>query len=161
MSLSEFRESFEGGVSRAADDKIERGLWSGEKAVETSRSEMTQLLPQGHDTPGFSFYKVINEVTGERVGETWMSVDTKGGRTHCWIHWIMIEPTFRRSGHARRTLDLIEGIARKAGAVRVGLHVLADNHAALKLYADCGFAPSSHRLAKRLAPSDRDHEGRR
>ncbi len=156
MSADEFRDSVEKGISRAAEDNIVRGLWSPKVALETARSEMAQLLPQGRETPGFSFLKIIDETTGERVGETWYSVDSKGGRNHFWVHWIMVEPRFRRQGHARATLHQLASNARETGADRIGLHVLADNSEALALYAALGYLPTSHRMARRLPRSDTD-----
>lgn len=150
LSEEEFLRSYEEGVTRHAGDMVQRGLWAMESAEAAAREDMTQLLPQGGRTQGFVFLKIVDEATGERVGETWYSTDVKGGRTHFWVHWIGVDPQFRRKGHARQTLEQLAARAREAGADRMGLHVLADNTDALSLYARLGFSYSSHRMSKRL-----------
>lgn len=150
MSEEEFARSYDRGVARQAEEMVRRGLWSREEAPAAARSDMHELLPHGRATPGFSFCSIVDDPSGDRVGEAWYSTDVKGGRTHFWVHWIFVDRPHRRRGHARRTLELLEERAREAGADRIGLHVLADNDEALALYAKVGFRASSHRLAKRL-----------
>lgn len=150
MSADEFRDSFERAILRVAEENVRRGLWVAGMALEAARSEVNQLLPQGRDTPGFSFSKIVDETTNEKVGETWYAVDSKGGRAHFWVHWIMVEPPFRRRGYGRATLEELATMARGAGADRIGLHVLADNSDALGLYGALGYRPTSLRMARRL-----------
>ena len=134
---------------RIAVDNVNRGLWSPGVAADTCRSEFDQLLPGGQNTPGFSFLNVVDDTTGSRIGEVWYSVDTKGGKPHFWIHWITVDPRVRRQRHATQILERLEILAGKAGADRLGLHVLADNEAALGLYQKLGYTPTSLRMAKR------------
>jgi ribosomal protein S18 acetylase RimI-like enzyme len=150
MTADEFRESLDRGIQRVAEENVARGLWSEGQALEASRSEMAQLLPQGRETPGFSFMNIVDDRTGLRVGEIWYSTDSKGGRTHFWVHWIMVEPQFRRLGHGRETLRQLAARAKASGADRIGLHVVADNASALALYAALGYHPTSHRMARSL-----------
>ncbi len=150
MNDEEFRRSFEEGILRHADEMVRQGLWSREDATVAARSDMDQLLPQGKSTPGFVFLSIVDEVSGDRVGETWYSTESRGGRSHFWVHWISVYPPFRRRGHARSTFGLLETLARESGADRIGLHVLADNDEALAVYRKLGFSPTSHRMAKRL-----------
>jgi N-acetylglutamate synthase len=65
---------------------------------------------------------------------------------------IEVDPAARRQGHARAVMMTLTEWAAARGAVRAWLEVLADNHAALALYASLGFA-DNHRYSYRTPPS--------
>ncbi len=150
MSANEVRSSIARGIVRSARENVARGLWARRVALTTSRKEYAELLPRGGATAGFSFVKIMDGQRGKRVGEAWFSVAAKGGRTHFWIHWLFVEPRYRRRGYARFVLREMAARARAAGADRLGLHVLADNTPARALYARMGFVPTSLRVARML-----------
>jgi len=150
MNKEEFHASLERGVSRVAVDNVDRGLWSRAAATGYSRSEFAKLLPKGQKTPGFTFVKALDQASGERVGEAWYSLDHDGGRPRFWVHWIEVDPPFRRRGNATWILEELARRARKAGSDRIGLHVQADNSSAIEFYKKIGFAPTSLRMAKKL-----------
>ena len=150
MSAGEYHESTERGIARHAEEQVARGLWSSERATEEARAEFARLLPQGAETPGFSFEKVLDEATGHAVGETWSYSRVVGGRPQFWVHWVGIDPPYRGQGFGKATLRALEERARAAGADRIGLNVFADNVVALELYRKLGFEATSVRMAKRL-----------
>ncbi|MCI4369534.1 MAG: GNAT family N-acetyltransferase [Thermoplasmata archaeon] len=150
MTSQEFEESLRSAIARRADDQVQHRIWSNAVASETSRREYAQLLPEGRDTPHFHFCKVIVAETGQRVGETWYSVEEKGGRIQFWLHWLWIDPSHRRRGYATQVFALLEQVARMKGADRVGLSVAADNRDALALYAKLGLQTTNMRMAKWL-----------
>jgi GNAT superfamily N-acetyltransferase len=65
---------------------------------------------------------------------------------------IEVDPEMRRQGHARAVMVTLTQWAAPRGAVRAWLEVLADNHAALALYASLGFA-DHHRYSYRTPPA--------
>jgi N-acetylglutamate synthase len=71
-----------------------------------------------------------------------------------WVGFTAIEvdPLLRRQGHAHAVMSALTQWAASRGAVRAWLEVLADNHAALSLYASLGFA-DHHRYSYRTPPS--------
>ncbi len=152
MTREQFRASIESSIVRIAEENRSLGLWEGGLAEATARGEFDQLLPQGFETPGFSFWTIVDNRSGVRVGEAWSSVDTKGGRPHFWVHWLFIDPAHRRRGYARDSLEELGRRAQAAGADRIGLHVLADNAPARSLYDKMGYRPTSLRMAQRLPP---------
>jgi RimJ/RimL family protein N-acetyltransferase len=155
MTPSEFDAALQRSVERHAADSVRQGLWTQEAALEASRSEFGQLLPQGHATPGRHFCNVFDSESGSLVGETWYSIRSLGGRTELWVDWIWTEPPERRKGYATVVLEELMDRARALGADRVGLSVLADNSGAMALYTKLGFLPNRIRLLRNLAPSDR------
>ena len=152
MSEEDFQASKARAIPRHAANQVRRGVWVAEEAEAASREYFAELLPQGRETPHYHFCNIVDEKTASRVGETWYSVRTKGGKTQFWIDWIWIEPTFRRRGFATQVFRLFEQMAIEAGADRVGLHVLADNDCALALYAKLGFRTTNMSMAKMLHP---------
>ena len=55
------------------------------------------------------------------------------------VHDVVVALTHRGQGIAEKMLVLVEGIARRRGACKLTLEVLAGNHAAQKLYRRVGF----------------------
>ena len=151
MNQEEFEACVAEAISRHAAEQVSRGVWAQDAAGEASRSDFAQLLPHGRETPNKRFLKVVDEITGIRVGETWYTVKEEGGRTQFWIDWIMILPPFRRRGYASQVLELLAAEASRAGANRLGLHVLSDNAAARALYTKVGYQVTSLRMSKRLS----------
>lgn len=152
MSNDDFRRSIERSIPRYADELVTRGRASPASALARSRSDFAELLPQGLATPGYQFRHVVDEPTGERVGETWYTVRSRGPVVDFWVDWIWIEPPHRRRGLATATLRRLEEEAVRLGAVEVGLNVFADNPGAMRLYEKLGYAPMSFHLLKRLGP---------
>ncbi|MCI4351390.1 MAG: GNAT family N-acetyltransferase [Thermoplasmata archaeon] len=153
MSEREFESSLERAVPRHAAECVRRGLWTESAAVEASRLEFAQLLPQGIRTPHRHFCTAIDAASGAPVGETWYFVQEKGGKTQFWIDWIWIDPRHRRQGHASRVLEHLAEIARVRGADRIGLSVVSDNPGAIALYAKLGYEPFRTQLVKLLTPT--------
>jgi ribosomal protein S18 acetylase RimI-like enzyme len=155
MTPAEFQASLEEGIRRHASECVRTALWKEAVALEESRREFAELLPQGSDTPGFHFCSVVNAEDSSRIGETWYTVQTKGGKIHFWVDWLWIAPPHRRRGHASEVLALLSARAAELGAERIGLGVMDDNDAAKALYARFGFLPWRAQLMKMLTTADR------
>ena len=56
-----------------------------------------------------------------------------------YVERLVISPSFRRQGMARRLLSAAEDLARDRGKETVGLHVTAENLRALRLYESEGY----------------------
>jgi GNAT superfamily N-acetyltransferase len=70
-----------------------------------------------------------------------------------WVGFAALEvdPSMRRRGHAHAVMITLTDWAASRGALRAWLEVLADNHAALALYASLGFT-EHHRYSYRSPP---------
>lgn len=158
MTEAEYRETIEKAVPRHAANCVRRGEWAAESALEASRKEYETRHPQGVRTQDHFFVKILDEGTGERVGETWYSSRQDGGKVRFWVEWLWIEPEFRRRGHARRVLELLAQEAVRRGAERIGLYVFNDNLGAVALYTGAGFAAKSMSMVKEIsAPAGGSH----
>ena len=63
--------------------------------------------------------------------------------SEAYVERLVISPSFRRQGMARRLLSAAEDLARDAGKRTVGLHVSGNNLAALRLYEAEGYVEVS------------------
>jgi len=63
--------------------------------------------------------------------------------TEAYVERLVISPSFRRQGIARRLLSAAEDLARETGKKSVGLHVTGNNLAALRLYEAEGYVEIS------------------
>jgi len=63
--------------------------------------------------------------------------------SEAYVERLVISPSFRRQGMARRLLAAAEDLAREAGKESVGLHVAGDNLRALRLYEAEGYVEVS------------------
>ena len=59
--------------------------------------------------------------------------------SEAYIERLVVSPSFRRQGMARRLLSAAEDLARDRGNTTVGLHVTGDNLSALRLYESEGY----------------------
>ncbi|MBA2533816.1 MAG: GNAT family N-acetyltransferase [Rubrobacter sp.] len=63
--------------------------------------------------------------------------------SEAYVERLVISPSFRRQGMARRLLAAAEDLARDAGKETIGLHVTGDNLGALRLYEAEGYVETS------------------
>jgi ribosomal protein S18 acetylase RimI-like enzyme len=59
--------------------------------------------------------------------------------SEAYVERLVVSPSFRRQGLARRLLSAAEELARDRGKATVGLHVTGDNLRALRLYESEGY----------------------
>jgi ribosomal protein S18 acetylase RimI-like enzyme len=150
MSEAEFQTSLERAIVRHAEYRTAAGTWTAERALEVSRAEFAELLPDGRGTPDHQFCHVVDDRNGRVVGETWYRAQERGGRLQFWVDWVWIDPAHRRRGYATRLLLLLAAKAEKLGAIHLGLSVVADNTNAIGLYSKLGFRVTRMQMTKRL-----------
>ncbi len=155
MDEEEFRASVEQGIVRHGIDMVRRGHWTEADAPSAARAEFALLLPDGRRTANRRFRTIVDAASGERVGETWCTVRTHGGKLQYWIDWLGIDEARRRQGYGRAALRALAEEAAREGAERIGLFVISDNVPARTLYEALGFREESRRLILSVAGSDR------
>ena len=152
MTVDEFEAFLKTDIPRYATEHVRAGNWGKDFALERSEAEFKGLLPQGAETPDHHLCKILDEVTGQRVGEVWYAIQRDHGVVQVFVFWIGIEEPYRRHGFATQTFHLLEVTARKEGASRVALSVFGHNQAAHSLYARLGYVPIGISMAKSVAP---------
>ena len=149
MTPEEFRAFLDWSVPDYAQANVRAGRWKESDAVDRSRAEYAQLLPQGVDTPD-NFLRTIIDEQGARVGEVWFALQKQEGWPQLFVYWIGIDERHRRRGYATEVFRIVEGEAKRLGAARVALHVFGDNTAARALYERLGYAAKNVIMAKQM-----------
>lgn len=136
-------------IAEYAEDKVAAGQWSADAAVERSRNDHAELLPQGVATPGHLLWSLVRTSDREPVGMLWINVVEKPTRG-AFIFNIEIYPPFRRHGFATQAMTKLEEEVRRLGVDDIGLHVFGHNTAARPLYEKLGYVATNINMSKRL-----------
>lgn len=139
----------EASIREYAAEKVEAGAWPASDALERSRREFAQELPDGRATAGHEVRSVVTDA-GERVGMVWFATEERPFGRVVFIYDISIEPAHRRRGYAQAALAEVEAYARDHGLVGVQLHVFGANAGARELYRRAGFVETDVTMLKRV-----------
>ncbi len=148
MLEDEFHSYIDHLVEDYAKDNVEAGYWQEGEALERSRKETGNLLPQGVKTP--SHYLYVIEDNSLAVGVIWMRVDPKAAVKGGFIFDLEINQQYRGKGFGKKAMLLIEEKAKEFGLRQIELHVFAKNKVARKLYGGLGYQVTSLNMTKKL-----------
>lgn len=135
-----------------AADKVASGQWSQEAALDLSKKEYEELLPQGLATPDNYLFTIIDSQAAA-VGVLWFAVITKFDARIAFVFDVSVWPERQREGHAFRAFLGLEDEIRRLGLSGIALHVFGHNTPAQALYAKLGFQPTNISLFKPVAPA--------
>ncbi|MEO8125162.1 MAG: GNAT family N-acetyltransferase, partial [Burkholderiales bacterium] len=124
-----------------------------EEAIELSRKEFAELLPQGLATPGNHLYTLRDPATDEAVGHLWIAEQERGGSKVAYVYDVAIRPEHQRKGHATRAFAALEAEVRELKLEGIALHVFGHNRSAQALYAKLGYRPTNIHMFKDIAPA--------
>ncbi len=150
MSTEKYSDYLDSGVLNYAKENVESGRWPEKGALERSRANFNQLLPQGLETPDNYLFEVIAEPGGPTVGSIWFAVEEQHGHRSAFVLDVEIKPEFRRQGHAKAAFEAVEIFVRKLGLSSIGLHVFGHNPGAQTLYSELGYEVTSINMLKKL-----------
>ena len=155
ISDSEYVAWFDTVVPEYAADKVASGQWSEDSALDLSRKEYAELLPQGRNTENNHIYTVLS-IEGEPVGTLWFVAKDRAKRRIAYVYDILIAPEHRRRGHALRAFQALEQEVARLGLDGIALHVFGHNHAAKALYVKLGYVVTNINMFKSLACATRN-----
>jgi ribosomal protein S18 acetylase RimI-like enzyme len=133
-----------------AEDKVAAGQWPQESALEQSRKEYAELLPNGRSTENNYIYSILG-AGGEVVGTLWIVAKERAGRRIAYVYDIHVSPMHRRQGHAFRAFQALEHEVGQLGLTGIALHVFGHNHEAQALYSKLGYVATNINMYKPLA----------
>ncbi|RQQ54945.1 GNAT family N-acetyltransferase [Burkholderia stagnalis] len=148
MTAGEFRVYRARAIDGYARDLVLSGQNPADEAAARARACFDTLLPDGLLTAGQTIVSLVDDATGDAIGDLWFAIVTEGPHRTLFIYDLDIAPPRRRQGWATRVLDALEADARRHGVTEIGLSVFNHNAAARALYRACGFVPITTTLIK-------------
>lgn len=146
MSAEQFNSWLEVSIVEYADAKIKAGNAASDEAVELSKREFEDLLPDGLNTADTYLLTVVDGDRNQSVGMLWLKVLNE--RQEMFIYDIRIDEQYRGQGYGKQTMLVMETFVRGLGVPKISLHVFGDNQVALKLYESVGFIATNIRMSK-------------
>ncbi|WP_431824037.1 GNAT family N-acetyltransferase [Burkholderia sp. F1] len=148
MTAGEFRAYRARAIEGYARDLVSSGQNAADEAAVRARTCFDTLLPDGLLTTGQTIVSLVDDDSGDTIGDLWFAIVTEGPNRTLFIYDLEIAPSRRRQGWATRVLDALEADARRHGVAEIGLSVFNHNTAARALYRACGFVPITTTLIK-------------
>jgi ribosomal protein S18 acetylase RimI-like enzyme len=148
MTEPEFQAYLAESVPRYAGEHVRAGDWHPAEALEKSRSEHQQLLPDGRATKNNFLWSLIDSETGSRVGILWLAVYPDRPQPSAFLFDFEIFEEFRGQGNGTRTLQALEEKARALGVDAISLHVFSHNTIAQSLYRKSGYETTGFHMTK-------------
>jgi ribosomal protein S18 acetylase RimI-like enzyme len=132
MSEAEFDVWVDGEVEGYAEELAATGL-SPESALEHSRTQMAELIPDGVHSPGMEFFSALVDETV--VGDLWLDMS----QDMAFVYNIEVGSAHRRRGYGAAIMNAGARYCRDAGHPYLGLNVFAHNPNARALYDKLGY----------------------
>jgi ribosomal protein S18 acetylase RimI-like enzyme len=148
MLQSEFEPYLERGVHEYAADHVRNGNWTAEEALEKSRKQFQDLLPEGVNSQDQFLYSIVDEETNNKMGLLWVQVRGQ----NAFIYDFLLDEEFRGKGFGKQALAAMDEELKSMNVQSVGLHVFGDNTNAQELYKKMGFQVTGMHMKKKLNP---------
>lgn len=150
MTQQQYDAYLEWSIPLYAHEMVEAGFWDPAGAVEKSRQEIPELLPQGLSTPDQYFYTIRDDLTNTDVGLMWLGISRKQAVPMAVINDFYIKESHRRQGYGTQALVAAEEKTRQLGLAAIGLRVFGHNRPALALYQKLHYQMVSISMRKAL-----------
>ena len=151
MTDAEFQTYLEFDIQRYAEGQVKAGNWDAAEALEKSRRDHQQLLPDGLATRNHHLFSLEDEDTGSKVGMIWFALDDQEPHRTAYVYDFIIHDEFRRRGYGTQALQALEIKVKELGINKISLHVFEHNHAARALYEKVGYEITGLDMLKRLS----------
>jgi len=115
-------------------------VMSQEEILPAARRHIEGLLPQGRQTRGQHFHRIV--VDGDPVGTLWWAEQLDETPPRVYVYDIEVDEEHRGKGVGTAAMQALEEEARRLGAKEVMLSVFFKNPGAIRLYERLGFRPS-------------------
>ena len=150
MSEAAFAKYTAGHIPAYAEDKIKSGQWQRDEALELSRRNFHELLPEGLATPDHHLFEICSD--DETVGALWFAVLPRGKHRTAYVYDVLVYPPHQGQGHGTRAFRALEDFVKERGLAGIALQVFGHNPGAQKLYRRLGFYPTNIHMFKSIAP---------
>lgn len=147
MTQLEFDTFLGRAIPEYAAEHVRAGNWLESEALEKSRKEFKDLLPQGLNSADNFLYTLVDD--DEAIGMIWVKVKAPPSKSG-FIYDVFIAERFRSKGYGKSLMLLLEEKARAMGLQSLALHVFGSNHVARKLYETIGYEITNVMMSKTL-----------
>lgn len=151
MTQAEYDAFLDVAVHEYADDHVRAGDWHPTEALDKSRQQFAELLPQGIATPKHYLYSIEDTDLNASVGMIWFALLDQRPSPIAFVYDFRVEEQFRNRGYGRQALLAIEDKVKALGVFRIELHVFGHNRPALHLYEQVGYEARHIDMVKELA----------
>lgn len=148
MTQEDFVPYLERGIREYAEDHVRNGNWTAEEALEKSRKQFQDLLPEGVNSKDQFLYSIVDEEINNKMGLLWVQVRGQ----NAFIYDFLIDEEFRGKGFGKQALTAMDEELKSMNVQSVGLHVFGDNTNAQELYKKMGFQITGLHMKKKLNP---------
>lgn len=145
MQHEDFESYFERDIREYAEEHVRNGNWSAEEALERSRKEHQQLLPDGLESRNQYLFSII-DASDQKLGILWVNIEN--GRA--FIYDFRIDEAQRGKGYGKQALVALDEKLKAMDVQSVGLHVFGDNIKAQELYKKMGYQITGIHMKKVL-----------
>lgn len=148
IQQDDFDSFLEHEVGEYANDHVRNGNWSPEGALEKSRMEFENLLPDGIHSKDQYVWSIVDE-DENKIGVLWVQVKDQ----KAFIYDFIIDEAFRGKGYGKQALAAMDEQLKSMNAESVDLHVFGDNVIAQELYKKAGFEITGMHMRKQFGKS--------
>jgi ribosomal protein S18 acetylase RimI-like enzyme len=145
IQQEDFERFLEGEIRAYAEDHVRNENWPAEGAIERSRQEFENLLPDGIHSRDQFVWSIVDEENGN-VGMLWVQV--KEGKA--FIYDFVVDEAMRGKGYGKQALAAMDEKLKAMNVESVGLHVFGDNITAQELYKKMGYQITGIHMKKEL-----------
>ncbi|GCE07440.1 GNAT family N-acetyltransferase [Dictyobacter aurantiacus] len=150
MSEVDFQSYLDFAVADYAQEHVKSGRWSQEEALEQSRKQYAELLPNGVASPDQYLFTIVDPDHQRKVGILWFAREARAGQHAAFVYDVRIDEEYRHQGYGSQAFLEMEKKVRDLGLSRIGLHVFGHNQPALAMYQKLGYVATNIVMAKDL-----------
>jgi RimJ/RimL family protein N-acetyltransferase len=150
MTATDFQAYLEEDIERYAQERVRAGDWHPSEALQKSREEHQQLLPDGVATKNHYLFSIEDEALGSNVGIIWFAIYDKQLRPVAFVYDFLIYEEFQRRGYGKQAMLALEAKVKDLNVDKIALQVFAHNHVARALYEKTGFEITGFYMTKEL-----------
>lgn len=151
MSEEEFSTYFKEAIRKYAEEKVNSGNWSPEKAEELAKQTMEKLLPEGINTKTHHLYSIYDKESNKRIGIIWFKINENGSSNQqMFLYDILINEKYRGKGFGTQTMEKLEEKAKELKCNKILLHVFGHNNPAISLYKKMGYKITNLMMSKEI-----------
>jgi len=151
MNFEQYQIWFTRSKEEYIKTKMESNGYTRLEAEQIASDSYAKLLPLGHVSVDQFLYSIYHEEFNDKIiGYLWFYFKTNGQSKKAFIYDIIIEEEYRGKGYGRLAMLACEIEAKKLGAMNLGLHVFANNAAAIALYQSLGYVTTDFSMEKNI-----------